>query len=124
MASEIIDGEWIVAFKPYVDQAIDDDHISYVNDRNNEPGTHFCCRIRDRFHLPELRGYTAEFDDETKAELGQRPEVATIEPMQICRLSATVQADAPWGLARISTRARLPASGLWRRRRGTASRRS
>ncbi|ROT42394.1 proteinase R [Sodiomyces alkalinus F11] len=111
MAGEIITGEWIVTLKPYANEALEDEHISYINDRNNDPGTHFHCRVRDRFCLPELRGYTAKFDDETKAELEDRAEVATIEPVQIYRHCATVQSGAPWGLARISTRTRLPATG-------------
>ncbi|KAL2759791.1 hypothetical protein ACRALDRAFT_1046843 [Sodiomyces alcalophilus JCM 7366] len=111
MDSDIVPGEWIVTFKPYANEAIENEHISYINDRNSEPGTHFDCRVGDRFCLPELRGYSAKFDDETKAELEQRAEVATIEPLQIYRHCANLQRDAPWGLARISTRARLPANG-------------
>ncbi|KAH6666531.1 proteinase R [Plectosphaerella plurivora] len=113
MASNIVPGEWLVSLRTYANDAMDDEHSSVIRTRTADPDTHFNCDVRCHFKLPELRGYVAKFDDETKAELEDLQEVAAIEPVQIYRhcATATVQPNAPWGLARISRRQRVPGTG-------------
>jgi subtilisin family serine protease len=117
MAANIVPGEWIVSLRAYANDAMDDEHSSVIRTRTADPETHFDCDVRCHFKLPELRGYVAKFDDETKAELEALDAVATIEPVQIYRhcttssATATVQADAPWGLARISRRQKVASTG-------------
>ncbi|KAI0231094.1 hypothetical protein L0F63_007311 [Massospora cicadina] len=53
--------------------------------------------------------YHAEFSDETKDKVQALPEVELIEPDATVTIDA-VQADAPWGLARISSRNKLTGS--------------
>ncbi|KAM0330619.1 hypothetical protein ACHAQA_003568 [Verticillium albo-atrum] len=119
MAGEIIQGEWLVTLKPYASEAMDTEHASLLSTRTADPDTHFNCDVRSHFALPELRGYSAKFDDETRAEVEALPEVAAVEPVQVYRHCA-VQSGAPWGLARISQRGRVAPTGPWEYRYGAA----
>ncbi|ENH74342.1 hypothetical protein FOC1_g10004953 [Fusarium oxysporum f. sp. cubense race 1] len=82
------------------------DHLSKLDDMTVDPTTPFNVQVSQQFDFPELKGYSAKFDDATKAELEKMPEVLGIEPEQLYR-HCQFQPDAPWGLGRISTRAKV-----------------
>ncbi|KAG7137150.1 Alkaline protease 1 like protein [Verticillium longisporum] len=118
MSGEIIPGEWLVTLKPYANESIDSEHASLLSTRTADPDTHFNCDVQCHFALPELRGYSAKFDDATRAEVEALPEVQAVEPLQVYRHCAAagataVQSNAPWGLARISQRGRVAPAGPW-----------
>ncbi|EEY19372.1 alkaline proteinase [Verticillium alfalfae VaMs.102] len=118
MSGETIPGEWLVTLKPYANESIDSEHTSLLSTRTADPDTHFNCDVQCHFALPELRGYSAKFDDATRAEVEALPEVQAVEPLQVYRHCAAagataVQSNAPWGLARISQRGRVSPAGPW-----------
>ncbi|KAK0666033.1 putative alkaline serine protease [Cercophora samala] len=107
---QIVPGQWIVTLRPYATSSIKSSHVSLLHTLTENSDSPVNVTINSEFDLPEIRGYSASFDEATKAELEALPEVADIEPVQIFKHCA-VQSDAPWGLARISTRSKLPAAG-------------
>ncbi|KAK4172180.1 putative alkaline serine protease [Triangularia setosa] len=107
---QIVPGQWIVTLRPYATSSIKSSHVSLLHNLTEDSDSPVNVTINSEFDLPEIRGYSASFDEATKAELEALPEVADIEPVQIFKHCA-VQSDAPWGLARISTRSKLPAAG-------------
>ncbi|KAK4205395.1 putative alkaline serine protease [Triangularia verruculosa] len=108
---QIVPGQWIVTLRPYATSSIKSSHVSLLHNLTEDSASPVNVSINSEFDLPEIRGYSASFDEATKAELEALPEVAEIEPVQIFKHCAVVQSDAPWGLARISTRSKLPAAG-------------
>ncbi|OOQ91480.1 putative alkaline serine protease (PR1) [Penicillium brasilianum] len=103
----IVPGQWIVSVKPYLTpELLQNEHLSALEDMTVDPSTPFKMEVLQKFDLPELKGYSAKFNDATKTELEKMSHVLAIEPEQLYDHCA-VQADAPWGLGRISTRARL-----------------
>lgn len=111
---EIVPGQYIVTLRPYATSQIESNHLSFVAEKTADE-TPFNAEVHHQFELPELRGYAASFDEETKDQIEALPEVSAIEPVQIYRHCATVvQDDAPWGLARISGRDKLPAAGPYK----------
>ncbi|VBB79533.1 Putative Alkaline serine protease [Podospora comata] len=109
---QIVPGQWIVTLRPYATSAIKSTHVSLLHNLTDDTSSPVNVSINSEFDLPEIRGYTASFDEATKAELEALPEVADIEPVQIFKHCAAVtQSNAPWGLARISTRSKLPPAG-------------
>ncbi|KAM0279545.1 hypothetical protein ACHAQH_004500 [Verticillium albo-atrum] len=117
MVGEIIQGEWLVTLRPYADESMDTEHVSLLSKRTADPATPFNCDVQSHFALPELRGYSAKFDEETRAEVEALPEVQAVEPLQVYRHCAgaatTTQAGAPWGLGRVSQRGRVSPDGPW-----------
>ncbi|KAF3343430.1 hypothetical protein VdG2_08224 [Verticillium dahliae VDG2] len=80
MSGEIIPGEWLVTLKPYANESIDSEHASLLSTRTADPDTHFNCDVQCHFALPELRGYSAKFDDATRAEVEALPERGRVAP--------------------------------------------
>jgi len=77
-----------------------------VNERTAD-ATPFHCQVHHQYELPEARAYSASFDEATKGEIEQLPEVAAVEPVQLYRHCAIqTQNNAPWGLARVSNAGR------------------
>ncbi|KAK3998123.1 putative alkaline serine protease [Cladorrhinum sp. PSN332] len=109
---EVVPGQYIVTLRPYATPDIESNHLSLVADKTADE-TPFNADIHQRFELPELRGYSASFDDATKEQLEALPEVAAIEQVQIYR-HCLVQDNAPWGLARVSGRNKLPSAGPYK----------
>ncbi|KAK4228678.1 putative alkaline serine protease [Podospora fimiseda] len=112
MASEIVPGHYIVTLRPYATPSIQTSHLSFVAEKSAGE-TPFNVEVSHQFELPELRGYAASFDEETKEQIEALPEVAAVEPVQIYR-HCLIQENAPWGLARISGRNKLPAAGPYK----------
>ncbi|KAK4232724.1 putative alkaline serine protease [Achaetomium macrosporum] len=106
---ETVPGQWLVTLRHYATDEMRSNHISLVESKTSDP-TRFSVDIQVKFDLPHLFGYAAAFDETTKTELEGLPEVAAIEPLYIYR-HCFVQTEAPWGLARTSTRTRLPTTG-------------
>ncbi|GLA21353.1 hypothetical protein AnigIFM62618_010660 [Aspergillus niger] len=103
----IVPGQWIVTVKPYLTpELLQSEHLSALEDMTIDPSIPFKMEVLHKFDLPELKGYSAKFDDATKTKLETMSQVLAIEPEQLYSHCA-VQADAPWGLGRISTRYRL-----------------
>ncbi|KAK8007221.1 polyketide synthase [Apiospora arundinis] len=101
-----LQGQWIVINKPYQTAEAMQMHLSKLDDMTVEPRTNFNVQVGQQFDLAELKGYSAKFNDATKVELEKMPEVLSIEPEQLYS-HCQRQSDAPWGLGRISARARL-----------------
>ena len=53
-------------------------HVSLLRDKTEDSSTPFNCDIQRQFDLPEMRGYSAKFDNVTKAELEAMDEVGFI----------------------------------------------
>ena len=106
---ETVAGQWLVTLRHYATDEIRSNHMSLVESKTSD-STPFSVNINHQFDLPDLLGYAAAFDEATKSELEGMPEVAAIEPVYLYR-HCLVQTPAPWCLARISTRTRLPPTG-------------
>uniref|UniRef100_A0A0D2YEQ5 Uncharacterized protein n=1 Tax=Fusarium oxysporum (strain Fo5176) TaxID=660025 RepID=A0A0D2YEQ5_FUSOF len=105
--NNILPNQWVVMVKPNLTaELMQSEHLSKLDDMTVDPTTPFNVQVSQQFHFRELKGYSAKFDDATKAELEKMPEVLGIEPEQLYR-HCQFQPDAPWGLGRISTRARV-----------------
>ncbi|EXM18271.1 protease [Fusarium oxysporum f. sp. vasinfectum 25433] len=105
--NNILPNQWVVMVKPNLTaELMQSDHLSKLDDMTVDPTTPFNVQVSQQFDFPELKGYSAKFDDATKAELEKMPEVLGIEPEQLYR-HCQFQPDAPWGLGRISTRAKV-----------------
>jgi subtilisin family serine protease len=109
MAYETVPGQWIVTLRPYATEDMEAAHVSLLETKTADH-TPFKCDIQCKFDLPEMRGYSATFDGATRAEIEQMDEVAAIEEVQVYSHCA-VQPNAPWGLARVSGRNKLPTAG-------------
>jgi subtilisin family serine protease len=85
--------------------------MNFVSTRTAD-ATPFNCEVHHEFDLDEARAYSASFDDATKEELEKSFEVDSVEPVQLYNhVSVKTQNNAPWGLGRISSGAKLPATG-------------
>ncbi|KAK0644319.1 peptidase S8/S53 domain-containing protein [Cercophora newfieldiana] len=112
--ARIVPGQWIVRLKQNASSNSQARHMSFVSTRTADP-TPFNCEVHHEFDLDEARAYSASFDDATKEELEKTSEVESVEPVQLYRhVSVKTQDKVPWGLGRISSGAKLPASGPYR----------
>ena len=66
--------------------------------------------IQHSFNLPSLKGYSGKFDKQVIDAIRKSSEVAYVEEDSVVYASE-LQRGAPWGLARISTRAKLGLTG-------------
>ena len=71
----VVPGRWIVSLRPYATKTIKTNHVSLVSTLTADPAIPFHCDINHHFDLPELRGYSAKFDEETKNRLEEMDEV-------------------------------------------------
>ncbi|KAE8346114.1 hypothetical protein BDV24DRAFT_124320 [Aspergillus arachidicola] len=102
-----VPGHWVVRVKPYLSpELVQKEHLSLVAEKTEDPATRFNADILQQFDLHDLKGYSAKFDDATKEELERMPHVLSIEPQQLYR-HCNVQQNSPWGISRVSTRAKL-----------------
>lgn len=90
--ASVIDGKYIVKFKKDVVTA------STVNDAITSIKADADYTYSNRFN-----GFAASLTDEELEKLRNDPKVEYVEQDAIIRISAT-QSDAPWGLARISSK--------------------
>ncbi|KAL1914469.1 uncharacterized protein VTP21DRAFT_8852 [Calcarisporiella thermophila] len=63
--------------------------------------------VKHVYKINKFRGYAGEFDMETLKKIRKDPAVAFIEPDAKLKINVETQIGAPWGLARISHRAKL-----------------
>ncbi|KAK1139842.1 hypothetical protein N8T08_011087 [Aspergillus melleus] len=102
-----VPGRWIVRVKPYLTpELVKKEHLSLLAEKTEDPLTPFNVDVIQQFDLDDSKGYSAKFDDTTKEELEAIPQVLSIEPEQLYR-HCNVQPNSPWGISRVSTRARL-----------------
>ncbi|GFF99628.1 alkaline protease 1 [Aspergillus udagawae] len=102
-----VPGRWVVRVKPYLSpELVQKEHLSLLAEKTEDPTTPFNVDILQQFDLDDSKGYSAKFDDTTKEELERIPHVLSIEPEQLYR-HCNVQPNSPWGISRVSTRARL-----------------
>ncbi|KAF4965512.1 hypothetical protein FSARC_6692 [Fusarium sarcochroum] len=114
----IIPGSYIVTLKPGVDAVKAKSHISWVKDvhkrsltkRDNDKG------VDKTYHSQSgFQGYSGSFDHSTLKEIQKSPEVATIEPNRVWKISHVqkrshdkrgeiTQKRSTWGLGTISHR--------------------
>ncbi|KAJ9134316.1 putative Alkaline serine protease (PR1) [Pleurostoma richardsiae] len=104
----IVQGQWVVTLRHYLPNELKTNHVSHIASLTADAATPFNCEIQSEFQLGELKGYAAKCDDTTKQELERLPEIVAIEPMKRYA-HCSQQANAPWGLGRISTRSKLGA---------------
>ncbi|KAH6869499.1 peptidase S8/S53 domain-containing protein [Thelonectria olida] len=105
--NNILPGQWVVIVKPYLTaELMQSEHLLKLDNMTVDPSTPFNVQVGQKFDFPELKGYSAKFGAATKAELEKMPEVLDIEPEQLYR-HCQLQPNAPWGLGRISARAKL-----------------
>ncbi|GFF24595.1 alkaline protease 1 [Aspergillus lentulus] len=102
-----VPGRWVVRVKPYLSpELVQKEHLSLLAEKTEDPTTPFNVDILQQFDLDDSKGYSAKFDDTTKEELERIPHVLSIEPEQLYR-HCNVQPNSPWGISRVSTRAKL-----------------
>jgi hypothetical protein len=74
---KIVPGHWIVTVKNYLTpDLMQSEHLSALEDMTIDPSTPFKMEVVQKFNLPEIKGYSAKFDDATKAELEKMPHVS------------------------------------------------
>ncbi|KAF2825133.1 subtilisin-like protease-like protein [Ophiobolus disseminans] len=112
-ANALVPGKWIVQLKPGTNAASITAHHDKVRSirarnlarRDGNPGAG--SGVEHEFHIGTFKAYVGSFDATTIEELKALPEVLVVEQDYIMTTSALVtQEDAPWGLARISSRAK------------------
>ncbi len=75
----IVPGRWLVNLRPLSTAKLRTKHVSRISTMTADTSTPFDCKIHDEFELGECKGYSATFDDATKAqielmdEVGQNP---------------------------------------------------
>merc|ERR1711977_323804 len=109
--TNILDGQWIVRLRPFASAQVQAEHVSSLQSLTADENTAFNCQVQQQFELPEFRGYSATFTQETKTEIEQMSEVLGVEPVQIythCKL--VTQKNAPWGLQRVSASGKVGSS--------------
>jgi hypothetical protein len=73
----IVPGQWIVSVKPYLTpELLQNEHLSALEDMAVDPSTPFKMEVLQKFDLPELKGYSAKFNDATKTELEKMSHVS------------------------------------------------
>ncbi|CAN9136147.1 unnamed protein product [Alternaria alternata] len=110
-ANEVIPGKYIVQLKPDTDVASIAAHHNKVRSiharnlaRRGDDGAGGA-PVEREYGFGNFKGYAGSFDDATIEELKALPEVLTIEPDFVMRISEFVtQPNAPLGLAGISSR--------------------
>jgi hypothetical protein len=71
-----LQGQWVVIVKPYLTtELMQREHLLKLDNMTEDNNTPFNVQVGQKFDLPELKGYSARFDDDTKAELERMPEV-------------------------------------------------
>lgn len=73
----IVPGQWLIKLRPYADDAMKAKHISLLSAKTKDSSP-FNCDVQRQFDLPEMRGYSAKFDNATKAKLEDMDEVGFI----------------------------------------------
>jgi hypothetical protein len=69
-------GQWVVIVKPYLTaEVMQREHLLKLDNMTEDNNIPFNVQVGQKFDLPELKGYSARFDDDTKAELERMPEV-------------------------------------------------
>jgi hypothetical protein len=72
--SNVVAGRWIVTLRHYSTPKMMATHRTLISTKTADP-TPFECEIHDEFDFPELRGYSASFDEATKVEIEEMHEV-------------------------------------------------
>lgn len=70
-----VPGMWMVRLKSYATAAIQSNHMSFVAERTTDE-TPFNVEVLSVYDLPEARAYCGKFDEATKAQVEQQPEVS------------------------------------------------
>jgi len=107
----IVPESYVVVFKPTVSS---DDaarhHIwltNFVATQNVKESKYGVKRVFDFGDAVSFRGYVGTFSDEQLAEIRSNPAIGSVERDGIVYVSDS-QSNAPWGLARLTTRSELP----------------
>ncbi|KAK1544922.1 alkaline proteinase [Colletotrichum paranaense] len=112
--SAYVNSSWIVALKLGIDKRDVEQHLGWIH------GTHRRSLSRGQtsgvertFGIENFHAYTGEFDKELLAEIQAKDEVIAIEPDHEAALTALTEvSDQPWGLASLSSRARLASADV------------
>jgi hypothetical protein len=67
--SDTVPGSWIVLLKPYVSEDGFASHIEAVQTTTEDPSKPFFVEVKQKFNLPECRGFSGSFDLDTKEDI-------------------------------------------------------
>ncbi|THH26714.1 hypothetical protein EUX98_g7474 [Antrodiella citrinella] len=111
-----VNNSYMVVFKDDVDTQLRNNHFNFLqmaHEENSVLGDEVASGLR-HIYDGHLKGYSGHFTPATIDRIRTMPEVAYVEKDQIVRtqdevplMALDTQKGAPWGLARISHRARL-----------------
>jgi hypothetical protein len=74
---KVVPGHWVVSVKTYLTpELMRTEHLSTLEDMTVDPSIPFKMDVLHKFDLPEVKGYSAKFDDVTKAKLEKMPHVS------------------------------------------------
>ncbi|KXH62466.1 alkaline proteinase [Colletotrichum nymphaeae SA-01] len=109
-----IPGKWIVTLKSGIDKRDVEQHLDWIH------GTHRRSLSRRQtigvertVGIGNFHAYAGEFDEGLLAEIEAKDEVIAIEPDHEASLTALTEVgDQPWGLASLSSRAKLASADV------------
>ncbi|KAK1488046.1 alkaline proteinase [Colletotrichum tamarilloi] len=109
-----IPGKWIVILKSGIDKRDVEQHLDWIHGTHRRSSS---CRqtsgVERTFGIGDFHAYTGEFDEELLAEIQAKDEVIAIEPDHKASLTALTEvSDQPWGLASLSSRAKLASADV------------
>ncbi|KAI8869595.1 serine protease [Ramicandelaber brevisporus] len=117
-AAKVIKGQYIVSLKPTVKAKahVESAAATIVKETNAKAGMSATAAnantIKHVYEGHAFNGYAGKFDAEALARIRNHPDVAFVEPDQIAT-TFTTQPNAPWGLARTSSRSRVGAGASY-----------
>ncbi|KAA8568477.1 hypothetical protein EYC84_007508 [Monilinia fructicola] len=111
-AKEIVADSYIVVYNSGVSAEVTASHAEFVNSivakRDN------AVTVGDTYKIQDFAGYQISADEATIVEIANKPEVAYIEKdAKVYASTLTTQSGAPWGLGRISHRAKGTTSYIY-----------
>ncbi|KAL3252814.1 hypothetical protein ABHI18_009868 [Aspergillus niger] len=101
--SDTVPGSWVVLLKPYVSEDGLASVTETVQTMTQDPSKPFYVEVKQKFNLPECRGFSGEFDLDTKEGIEKMDTVISVEPVRLLKhCNRIIQRPSPWGLERIS----------------------
>ncbi|KAL1801206.1 hypothetical protein ACET3X_001548 [Alternaria dauci] len=106
-SDDVLAGRYIVQLMPNVDVATITAHHKKIRSIRRRDDVSVAASIDREYDFGDFKGYSGSFDPAAIAELEAMPEVLHIEKDSIMYTTALVtQNTAPWGLGRISSKAK------------------
>ncbi|EXF81467.1 alkaline proteinase [Colletotrichum fioriniae PJ7] len=104
-----IPSRWIVTLKLGINKSDVKQHLDWIHDTHRRSlSRRQTTGIERTFEIGNFHAYAGEFDQQLLAEIVAKDEVVAIEPDHEASLTALTEvSDQPWGLASLSSRAKL-----------------